>query len=73
MGFDPGSHRTGDRPGSGFRRLRGRRRLASGTIGNDGTIAATITIDATGNATPKDVTVAAGSRVTFVNNHNAGA
>jgi plastocyanin len=39
--------------------------------GNDGAIAATITIDATGNATPKDVTVAAGSRVTFVNNHSA--
>ena len=37
--------------------------------GNDGAIAATITIDATGNATPKDVTIAAGSRVTFVNNH----
>ena len=40
--------------------------------GNDGTIAATITIDATGNVTPKDVTVPAGSRVTFVNNHNTG-
>ena len=39
--------------------------------GNDGTIAATITIDATGNATPKEVIVAAGSRVTFVNNHSA--
>ncbi len=37
--------------------------------GNDGTIAATITIDATGNVTPKDVTVPAGSRVTFTNNH----
>lgn len=39
--------------------------------GNDGTIAATITIDATGNATPKDVIVPAGSRVTFTNNHSA--
>ena len=39
--------------------------------GNDGTIAATITIDATGNATPKDVTVPAGSRVTFTNNHSS--
>lgn len=38
--------------------------------GNTGTIAATITIDATGNVTPKDVTVPAGSRVTFTNNHN---
>jgi plastocyanin len=38
--------------------------------GNDGPIAATIVIDATGNVTPKDVTVAAGSRVTFTNNHN---
>jgi plastocyanin len=40
--------------------------------GNDGTIAATITIDATGNVTPKEVTVPAGSRVTFVNNHSTG-
>ena len=39
--------------------------------GNDGTIAATITIDATGNVTPKDVTVSTGSRVTFTNNHSA--
>ena len=39
--------------------------------GNDGTIAATIIIDATGNATPKDVTIPAGSRVTFTNNHSA--
>ena len=38
--------------------------------GNNGTIAATIVIDSTGNVTPKDVTVAAGSRVTFTNNHN---
>ena len=43
----------------------------TGPGGNDGTIAATITIDATGNATPKDVTVPVGSRVTFVNNHSA--
>ena len=40
--------------------------------GNDGTIAATITIDATGTVTPKDVTVPAGSRVTFTNNHSGG-
>jgi plastocyanin len=38
--------------------------------GNDGPIAATIVIDATGNVTPRDVTVPAGSRVTFTNNHN---
>jgi len=38
--------------------------------GNNGTIAATIVIDSTGNVTPKDVTVPAGSRVTFTNNHN---
>jgi hypothetical protein len=38
---------------------------------NDGPIAATIVIDATGNVTPKDVTVPVGSRVTFTNNHNA--
>ena len=43
----------------------------SAPAGNDGTIAATITIDATGNATPKDVTIPAGSRVTFTNNHSA--
>ena len=38
---------------------------------NDGPIAATIVIDATGNVTPKDVTVAVGSRVTFTNNHSS--
>jgi plastocyanin len=38
--------------------------------GNDGPIAATITIDATGTVTPKDVTVPVGSRVTFTNNHS---
>lgn len=43
----------------------------SAPAGNDGTIAATIIIDATGNATPKDVTIPAGSRVTFTNNHSA--
>lgn len=43
----------------------------SAPAGNDGTIAATITIDATGNATPKEVIVPAGSRVTFTNNHSA--
>jgi len=31
----------------------------SAPAGNDGTIAATITIDATGNVTPKDLTVPA--------------
>jgi plastocyanin len=41
-----------------------------GGSGNNGTIAATIVIDSTGNITTKDVTVAAGSRVTFTNNHN---
>lgn len=43
----------------------------SSPAGNDGTIAATITIDATGTVTPKDVTVPVGSRVTFTNNHSA--
>ena len=38
---------------------------------SDGPIAATIVIDATGTATPKDVNVPVGSRVTFVNNHSA--
>ena len=36
--------------------------------GNTGTVAATITITATG-VSPQSVTVAAGSRVTFVNNN----
>ena len=36
-----------------------------------GTVAATITIGANGIVSPRDVTVAAGSRVTFVNNHSA--
>lgn len=35
---------------------------------NAGPVAATITIDATGSVSPKDATVPAGSRVTFVNN-----
>jgi plastocyanin len=39
--------------------------------GDDGPIAATIIIDATGTVTPKDVTVPVGSRVTFTNNHSA--
>ena len=38
--------------------------------GDDGPIAATIVIDATGTVSPKDVTVPVGSRVTFTNNHN---
>ena len=42
-----------------------------GPSANDGPVAATIVIDATGNVTPKDVTVAVGSRVTFTNNHSA--
>ena len=39
--------------------------------GNTGTVAATITIGSNGVVSPRDVTVAAGSRVTFVNNHSA--
>jgi hypothetical protein len=39
--------------------------------GDNGPIAATIVIDASGSATPKDVTVPVGSRVTFTNNHSA--
>jgi plastocyanin len=35
-----------------------------------GTIAGTITIDASGAVSPRDITVPAGSRVTFVNNHS---
>ena len=42
-----------------------------GGSANDGPITATIVIDSTGNVTPKDVTVAVGSRVTFTNNHSA--
>ena len=38
--------------------------------GNDGTIAATLTISATG-ISPKTVTVPIGSRVTIVNNHTS--
>jgi plastocyanin len=38
---------------------------------NPGAVAATITIGADGVVSPRDVTVAAGSRVTFVNNHSA--
>jgi plastocyanin len=44
---------------------------SSPDAGNNGPIAATIVIDSTGNVTPKDVTVPAGSRVTFTNNHTA--
>ena len=40
-----------------------------GSGGSGGTVAATITITAAG-ASPRNVTVAAGSRVTFVNNDN---
>ena len=40
--------------------------------GDDGPIAVTIVIDATGSVTPKDVTVPVGSRVTFTNNHSTG-
>jgi plastocyanin len=36
-----------------------------------GTVAATITIGANGVVSPKEVTVPPGSRVTFVNSHNA--
>ena len=38
--------------------------------GSGGPIAATITIGADGRVSPASVTVAPGSRVTFVNNHN---
>jgi hypothetical protein len=43
----------------------------SSPSGDNGPIAATIVIDATGSAGPKDVTVPVGSRVTFTNNHSA--
>jgi plastocyanin len=36
-----------------------------------GTVAQTITIGANGIVSPKDITVAPGSRVTFVNSHSA--
>ncbi|MGH9236781.1 MAG: cupredoxin domain-containing protein [Vicinamibacterales bacterium] len=39
--------------------------------GDDGPVAATIVIDATGTVTPKDVAVPVGSRVTFTNNHSS--
>ena len=39
--------------------------------GTSGTVAATITIGSNGVVSPRDVTIAAGSRVTFVNNHTA--
>ena len=55
----------------GFGACGGSKLPSSPDPGNNGTIAATIVIDSTGNVTPKDVTVAAGSRVTFTNNHNA--
>ena len=54
----------------GFGACGGSKSPSSPDPGNNGTIAATITIDSTGNVTPKDVTIAAGSRVTFTNNHN---
>ena len=54
----------------GFGACGGSKSPSSPDPGNNGTIAATIVIDATGNVTPRDVTVAAGSRVTFTNNHN---
>jgi len=38
---------------------------------NPGTVGATITIGANGVVSPREVTVAPGSRVTFVNSHNA--
>jgi plastocyanin len=41
------------------------------TTPGTGTVAATITIGANGVVSPRDVTVAVGSRVTFVNSHNA--
>jgi plastocyanin len=53
----------------GFSACGGSSSPSSPSSGNNGTIAATIVIDSTGNVTPKDVTVPAGSRVTFTNNH----
>jgi plastocyanin len=38
--------------------------------GGDGPAAATITISSAGAVSPRELTVTAGSRVTFVNNHN---
>jgi plastocyanin len=40
----------------------------SPSTGGTGTVAATITISSTGVVSPKEVTIAPGSRVTFVNN-----
>ena len=54
----------------GFGACGGSNSPSSPDPGNNGTIAATIVIDSTGNVTPRDVTVMAGSRVTFTNNHN---
>jgi plastocyanin len=54
----------------GFGACGGSKSPSSPDPGNNGTIAATIVIDATGNVTPKDVSIPAGSRVTFTNNHN---
>ena len=54
----------------GFGACGGSNSPSSPDPGNNGTIAATIVIDSTGNVTPRDVTVTAGSRVTFTNNHN---
>jgi len=48
----------------GFGACGGSNSPSSPDPGNNGTIAATIVIDSTGNVTPRDVTVAAGSRVT---------
>jgi plastocyanin len=42
-----------------------------GTTGGGGTATSTITIGADGRVSPSTVTVSPGSRVTFVNNHNA--
>jgi plastocyanin len=55
---------------TGFGACGGSNSPSSPDPGNNGTIAATIVIDSTGTVTPRDVTVAAGSRVTFTNNHN---
>jgi plastocyanin len=42
----------------------------TGGGGGGSTQTSTITINANGVVTPNDITVAAGSRVTFINNHN---
>jgi plastocyanin len=57
-----GSSPTSPSPGTGG---------GGGNSGGGGTVTTTtVTIDASGRVTPNDITVSAGSRVTFINNHN---